>query len=70
MIYTNKASNFSPMATQTGGPDSSEMSFNAREIPVQKFSVADPGCLSRILNFLHPGFAIFNPTTTKRVGKK
>ncbi len=34
-------------------------------------SVADPGCLSRILLFIHPGFRIPDPTTaTKKERKK
>jgi hypothetical protein len=36
-----------------------------------KFSVADPGCLSRILIFTHPGSRIPDPkTATKERGEK
>jgi hypothetical protein len=38
---------------------------------VKKISVADPGCLSRILIFTHSGSRIPNPkTATKERGEK
>ncbi len=42
------------------------------QIQVQQSSVADPGCLSRILIFVHPGSLIPDPKTAikGRGGKK
>ena len=42
----------------------------ATPLPSLFLSVADPGCLSRILIFIHPGYRIPDPTTApKEKGK-
>ncbi len=61
----------SNMSQQSGPPSypafSSRSSFSTRD----RISVADPGCLSRILIFTHPGSRIPDPKTgTKERGEK
>jgi hypothetical protein len=45
--------------------------YKYRVICISNASVADPGCLSRILIFTHPGSRISDPkTATKERGEK